>query len=85
MVSNPIYEGPLYETICEAKQSFSYLPKQTRAQESCYVELTGSQVRAHIPLSLCDDDENSNKRFSNGAAAIEGDYTIMQPAKPVGI
>ena len=87
MISNPIYDGPLYETIGESKPCFDSLPKLTRAVESCYVDTVGAQLLAPSPdmeaLLSGGSEESAGRRLSNGAAANsngDGDYAVMKPA-----
>lgn len=85
MASNPIYDGPLYETITEAKLQFDSLPHMRRTQESCYVEIEGAQKLVSKPDW---DDDSAKRGLGNGAAAnssADGEYTFMKPAQPVNI
>lgn len=87
MISNPLYDGPLYEIIGESKPHFDSLPQLTRAPESYYVEIAGGHLLtpspdAEAPLLGAGFAE---RLLSNGAAAnscADEDYTVMKPAKP---
>lgn len=95
MISNPIYDGPLYETVGESKPHFDSLPKLTRATESCYVDTAVAQLLSPSPdteetpppLGGSSSEESGETRLSNGAAAnsntnTDEDYAIMKPVEP---
>ena len=84
MLSNPIYDGPQYETISETKPKFDSLPMLPKAQESCYVEITGSQALSsnlESPPTSTATGERSDNEAAATSSSYDEEYTCMRPAK----
>ena len=94
MVTNPLYEGPLYETITDPKQ-FRSTPNKPRAQESVYLEIPPAipppkKMATGKPAER-DGGKDENVKLSSPvhetpvtscSPSAEDPYMVMDPATP---
>lgn len=93
LVSNPLYSGPIYETIVDTKH-FRSLPRHPRAAESCYVDMksriypqgaTNGKSEPQMTLAFSDAKPHPYENVDLPQVSVaqtpsEDPYTIMDPA-----